>query len=385
MAAKTCEGAMIAKRSPRLAIASAPAGLMSVLVMAGACSLAVDLDGLQGGAPADAGADAAMDASPSCQHVTYPPAPATATEGGTIEFAVALRSMDFGESGATVVGLDLDKTCTCLGEGASCVYPPSATKDHCDKSGGRDNAMAQLFSTIGLFVSDFSSAHFSAQAEQGAWSLLIRVAGYNGEADDAEVSVALYPTYWDEVGQGENPLWNGTDVWPVSSGALIDGVSVDQPKYADAKAYVTGNTLVASLPSVFLNVSAGGGDLGIELTAGTLMGTIVNQGGRYKITSGLCAARWKTESIFKIASSINADGMALCKDGSLTYSSFKNLVCGHVDIASSLGGVTTACDSLSFGMSLETEPVFLGSVFTPMPAPPVCSPEQDPATDSCEK
>jgi len=361
----------------------------AVFVFAGACSLAVDLEGLSGRppAPGQGGAGGGGDAGPTaCQSATHPPPPASATEGGDLDFTVALRSIDLGEMTDSVAGLDLDRTCTChFNEGASCIYPPYADKDHCDDQEGRDNSMAQVFEVVSGFAGAevFGSTHFSARAEKGRWSLLVRIYGYNGEPDDAQVTVAIYPTTWNDATVPE-PTWDGNDVWPASSESLEDGATLEKPKFTDPKGYVTNNILVASLPEVFINLSGSGGNLGIKLTAGTVMGRLEKVGERYKIAEGLVAARWTTAEIFKVAGAIKIGGMPLCNDGGSTYAAFKELICGHIDIASTLGAPSTPCDSLSFGMRFEAEPVLLGSPFPPESDPPPCPPEQDPANDACD-
>jgi hypothetical protein len=359
----------------------------AAIALGGACSLAVDLEGLTG-APVTAGPDGGNEAGPAgCAHATYPPPPESATEGGAIDFTVALRSVDLGEAGGTPTGLDLDQTCTChFNEGPSCIYPDYADKDHCDDPEGRDNSIAKMFETIQTFLGPekFGSKHFSDRAETGKWSLLVRIYGYNGEPNDAQVTVAIYPTTWNNAAVPA-PTWDGNDVWPASAASLEDGVTLEKPRFTDPKAYVTNNTLVGSLPEVFINLSGSGGDLGVRLTAGTVMGRIEKVGERYNLADGVVAARWKTSDMFKVTSSIEAGDQPLCNDGSFTYTSFKDLLCGHVDIASTLGGPTADCDALSFGMKFSAEAVLLGSPYTPEDDEPKCIPEQDPANDSCDQ
>ena len=119
--------------------------------------------------------------------------------------------------------------------------------------------------------------------------------------------------------------------------------------------------------------------------AGTVMGKLEEVNGRYKLSEGIVAARWKTSDFFKVTSAISIGDVPLCNDGSFSYMQFKELICGHVDIASTLGGPTTECDALSFGMKFSTEPVLLGAPYPPDTDPPPCLPEQDPANDACDK
>jgi hypothetical protein len=181
-----------------------------------------------------------------------------------------------------------------------------------------------------------------------------------------------------------NPTWSGSDIWRVSSEALADGVSPDNPKYKDDNAYVSNYTVVSSLPDLVIKMDGASGDLGLQLTAGIVMGRIEKTSdGKYKIVDGIVAARWKTSNVFSIASTININDKPLCNDGNLFYGSFKKLVCGYIDIASTAGATSIVCDALSFGMSFDSEPALLGEVYTPTFDPSPCMPGQDPGDDSC--
>jgi hypothetical protein len=355
-----------------------------------ACSVAVDLDGLSGG-KADAGTDGGLgDGGPTaCSHARWPDPPKTATEGGTVDFYAALRSIDLGETKPVSAGLDLDNFCTCETEGSSCAYPPYAAdeKNHCDSAEGRDNAVAKLFKLIQDVVgtASFGSSVFSSKAEIGQWSTLLRISDYNGEPDDAQVTVALYETGWDETGKTPEPLWDGTDLWPVASSSLSDAVTIDSPVYLDAVAYVTGGILVASLPDAYLGFNGGGSTLGLRLTAGTLSGRIEKKGDRYRVVDGVLGGRWKADDIFKVIGAFDLGGQKLCNDGSTAYKRFKEIMCSQIDIASKLGGATTLCDSLSFGMSFSTEPAGVDKIYEPNTTPNPCSKGTDPANDSCDK
>ena len=57
---------------------------------------------------------------------------------------------------------------------------------------------------------------------------------------------------------GGPPLWDGSDTWPISSTGLADGISIDNPKFRNIHAYVTGHVLVASLPASFFTLGGSG-------------------------------------------------------------------------------------------------------------------------------
>jgi hypothetical protein len=125
----------------------------------------------------------------------------------------------------------------------------------------------------------------------------------------------------------------------------------------------------------------------VRLTASTLVGSIQNPASDnfgWRLVDSVIAGRWRTDDVFKSLGTYAFDGAAFCDDGSFTYSTFKKAICGYVDIASTLGGVTAECDSISFGMSVQTFPAKLGPLYSPDNTLSACPPEQDPALDSCE-
>jgi hypothetical protein len=365
----------------------------------GSCGLVLDtFEKVDGGTEE---VDASADGGPACVHQSFPPLPMGIADTGGVDFTVAVRSIDFGESASKEepVGLDLDKTCTCLGEGASCLYPKWADKDHCDGRNGVDNAGAQVFESIVAAVGDagFGSAFYSKKAEEGEWSLLLRVTGYNGLENDPKVTLIIYatPGYGPGSGAGggggsgleQDPKWDGTDAWPVSGNSLVDGMSYDMPKYVDTFAYVSEGTLVANLTEATIDFNGDTSHLGVKLTAGTVMGSIQNPAADklgWRIVNGVLAGRWRSEDLFDGLGTFTADGQSLCNDQGFIYKQFKKTLCGYIDIASTLGGPTLQCDSLSFGMKFTTHPALLGALYTPPALVSTCPMGQNPADDGCE-
>lgn len=376
---------------------------------------------------ADAGSDADADADPGCQHALWPDPPDAADPGSdTEEFVVASRMLSFDEDeieSGQLLGYDLDNRCTCQGEGPSCNPPAWVEFDQCDGPEGRDNAWALIFDTAGVFDETLTSAAFSEEMEQGQFSLLIRVSQYNGQANDDSVTLALYPsTGFDKDpcnGVDPIPAWDGTDRWPVLHTALLGsggsggsgvgaagagggsaggaggcgggagippGYDLDQPRFVDEQAYVTDHYVVANLPDVAIVLSGDESATSFTLTAGFLTGRLEQQGSpsRWVIRDGLLVGRWALTEVFRTLSSLASGGEQICTDHIL-YPLVKNAVCKFPDIASSLGGPTTPCDAISFGMAFEADPAELGIVYIPAGVPTVCPPETDPANDSCDQ
>ena len=333
--------------------------------------------GGQGGAPPD-----------NC-HAGFPPPPAVTNAGGDIEFTVAMRTVALDEQvDGGPLGVDLDKTCTCQLEGPSCVH--AADADVCDLPRGRDNVSGKLNQLIELALggADLSQT-FSDGAETGQWSLLLRVSGYNGELDDDHVVLAWYvASGWHAIHPPASvPIWDGTDVWPVSATSVAPGPDggpdIDSPLYGDPGAYVTGGVLVASLPSSEIVLAGSVSTMTLRFAAGGLMARLVGQGNQWAMRDGVAAARINGSDLFAAVSSFRDDSaQPLCTD-SLGYPFAKQALCGALDILTNVGGPTKPCDALSWAVGFSADPAEIGPVVAPPAPTPGCDPSLDPANDTC--
>jgi len=359
-----------------------------IAVTAAACSLAVDLDGLEGGSP-DAGLPA-PDAKPpeSCSHEVPPTRPGGSATGGSMVITTAVRSVDLGEASTMEdpVGLDLDKTCTCIPDEDSCRSEYSS-EDHCDDSNGVDNAGAKLFkSLLAIGAEGMGSTYYTKMAEQGEWGLLLTISDYNGEANDELITVSLYPSNG-TAADGSQPAWNGQDAWPVTSSGLVDNASIDQPLYIDVNAYVANNVLVAQFPELRFRFSGPNSNLSANVKDTTVMGLLelVADGLGVRVTRGVMAGHWRIEDVFGMLGTLVANGQKLCNDGGLIYEQTKGVICDFVDIAHEPPAEgEVLCNALSFGLGFETFPAKLGPVVPPKPEASLCPDGQSPATDVCE-
>jgi hypothetical protein len=398
----------------------AAAALIGVAALGASCLVAgfdmVDtavVGGGGGGSAPDAGDDVASGGqSAGCAHATWPAPPASADPGvDSVDFVAAVRSMNFGEDdldNGPTVGYDLDNRCTCQGEESSCNVPEWATADHCDGPEGRDNAASQLFAWLTVFASNLSSQQQSEAAEQGDWSLLIRVRDYNGQANDDRVTLSLYPSPGLDkdpcLEPTPTPNWDGNDRWPIPAhvlGGYVGGGGVgggqgqggcggtggsewdvDDAVYTDVNAYVTDWTVVANLPEAGMVLSSGGTATPLNITAGFITARIEQVASGWALRDGIFAGRWRISDFFEMLSTIENAGSYLCTDHPV-YDAIKSAVCEYPDIAAELAGPTTPCDALSFGMGLEADPAQIGVVLESPTAPSECPPGTDPADDQC--
>lgn len=323
-----------------------------------------------------------------CTYARPPDLPPEAEPGGDIEFTVAVYSVNFGDltGNPKEIGYDLDSRCTCLGEGNSCLRESWATADACDGPGGRDNAAGTLLAKMGPFFSSFGSAAWSKATLDGEWTLILRVRDYNGLPNDRKVRLDWYvPDQFAEGKPDENavPAWDGTDVWPIRSTGLIEqdggAADIEQPKYFDDNAYVSGGVLVGSFTASAFQVSA---DYVIEFNGTFITGNIVEGPQGWILENGLMASRWKLSSLLAQVGRISMLNLPVCTDHP-AYQALKAEICSHADIFSGLGTPTTPCDSISAGMTFDTRPALLGDIIYDEFGTTNCDPSVDPANDSC--
>jgi hypothetical protein len=304
------------------------AGAVAIACAAG-CELAAGLDGERSLAPTSGTArttsttsttstsappqdGGGADAGGVCERATYPSPPLKAAAGADREIVVALRSMDLGDHG-TVVGLDLDGKCTCEGDGPSCRRPSWMAKDLCDGPGGRDAQSANVFTVVTPATGGYvGTDRFTKGLEQGSWSVLLRVTGWNGQDDDDRVTLALYAS----TGLPYIALparWDGTDTWPIAQTSLTDGAkTADSPRFVDSAAYVSGGWLVGSMPVSEMYVGDTGAYMRMRLTAAFLVGRITSSPAGPKLVDGTIAARWTIGDLFEFVRSLRLKSGPVC-------------------------------------------------------------------------
>ncbi|MFT3769037.1 MAG: hypothetical protein QM820_26655 [Minicystis sp.] len=363
---------------PRSYLFSTVAALGLVLVASAAMESCV-LPQYEVGSLPDAGSDAPE--VPACGK-TYPDPPGGGDSPLNNTLVMAIHSIDMGEGATTPPGYDLDHQCTCVNDaGPTCV----PRVPNCDAPDGVDNAAAKLINLVATATGGgmFGSSYFSALANNGSWTLLIQVSGYNGMANDPEVDVALFAS---PGRMGNLPKWDGTDAWPVSATSVMDG-DVTKPLVVSAGAYVANNVLVAAIPSVAFTISGMNERITITMTAGVLTGTLQSQGNGWHIADGIIAARWHEPDIFTALSSYrNNSGKPFCTDAVISYPTAKATICNSLDILKDGSGPKSLpCDSLSMGIGFKADPALLGVATLPPAPTPGCPMATDPQFDNCDK
>jgi hypothetical protein len=358
--------------------------VLGALAAAASCQAVAGLDqnfqaAPDAGTPGDAGAGDAEAGAGSCVPATYPDPPGIPDDGLDIgPVTVAIHSIDLGDTG-NAVGYDLDHVCTCIDDGGpSCVGRSMSPSTYCDVGQGVDNQFGKIVTMIEIAISGFDSSTLSMKANAGTWSLLVQVTGYNGAKNDPLVHVGLYPC----AGFGTAPLWNGTDSWPILQTSYApDG----GPTYLSDGAYVSNQTLVATVPSVPIQFGGAKQSIAITLSGAVLTGKLVESNGAWRLVQGTLAARIHLSDFFKAISSYRDNmGNPLCTSSGFLYSTLKTQVCNDADVlADPTQPISTTCDSISFGMGFTADPALLGPQVMPPASTPGCDAGIDPANDSC--
>jgi hypothetical protein len=340
---------------------------------------------------ADAGPEGATPDADTCAHATAPAPPAADDGTANLDLVFAADSLQLLEA-KTPLGLDLDHVCTCPGPEA-CRSVSTPTKVHCDDDAGRDNSGGQTIATFSSVSDTFNETLVNQRIRSGASSILLRVRGYNGGANDTSVTAILYKSTGiqpiDDAGTTMAPRFDGTDRWQLDPGSIVGGgtaTGVDcdgNPQCIaltfDQKAYVTDHVLVMRI-NVVLPLGAG---TQLDLTNATVTGRLAPMGNSFTVVDGNIAGRWKANKVLEIVGNAKSPaGPGLLCNDLATYQQIKQLVCGAADLPSdpSQDRTDVACDALSLGLAFTASPARLGTVAPVSTDAPPCGA----FTDTCK-
>lgn len=334
----------------------------------------------------------------ACDLASDPGATALSDPGGDQDLVFAMRVLDFGDGdpdSEAHIGYDLDDDCTecsCASPlSNACKAPAWQTQPIQDGPGGIDNAASQLFGYAAVVDPTNSSETISNDADDGVWTLLIRVQDYDGQANDGAVSVAMYVSLGfakDPCNGAETvPAWDGTDRWSVSVATLKGqgqggsacgergDFDLDMPGFPAEGAYVQDGLLVANWVS---DIELVLDSLTIRLAQSVLTAQLDGE----RLTGGVFAGRWTLSESFRTIASLSVGGKAMCTDHT-AYPLLKNTLCGRADLFDGIPTPTATCDSISFAFAFEAQAAQFGTVLSIPQQPPTCPPETNPENDDC--
>lgn len=338
-----------------------------------------------------------------CTHAAPPPRPPSPGSGTELpSIVLAARRLRVMADAGTPLGLDMDGVCSCQFEQpGSCVGPDGAAPV-CDDEQGRDNALGGILQRLGAVSPAFRSLEGSKDLEEGQRGTLLELRGYNGEADDDGVVVAIYASngigYVDGgapdaadggTGVRKKPVWNGDDRWGIDSRSLLGDRFVGaEPvaRYYDDRAYVRDHILVAQPVRPDQTVEAALGSLNFDITGGTVVGRLAKDANQRWTFEGQLLARITLPSLLgslAVLDDPTAPGKKLCGDSDL-YQLLKRELCKAPDLYHlPTSGVTTLpCDAISSALGVYAEQARFGGV-EDIPAPSIgCGPGY---TDDCDR
>jgi hypothetical protein len=356
-------------------------------------------------APSEASSDAA-DAGPNtaCSELGLPDRPDAAAGGSVPPLLAALRLLDFGIEGEsdggrpTIPGLNLDLTCSTDLATSSCkldLLGPGFDKHAKDKSAtGIDNAGYGLIQFIGGFSDTFNAEGFNRGISEGRYGAVVRISRWNGQPDDEDVLLELFPAigFQPHADGGRLPNFDEDDVWRLDKRFQLGG-AVEGSRIVSDTGWVTSGRLVARFGAVTLPLMIADDPkpFDIYIRDAVISGTISTNP---PLSDGIIAGRWKTSDFLSelkkiyILESLDIKDTLVCEPrGALLYTSVKEQLCDGRDLRSdSKDNQALPCDAVSTGARIETYRLkSLGKFVDSVDAGPRCETGSViPADDDCK-
>lgn len=332
------------------------------------------------------------------------PPPSTTSDGDEVEAVFALHNVSLDHSGDRWrrFGLDLDGVDTAsVADAADCVGPSG--RPPLDGERGIDNAFGQyVLPTVVSLVSCLED-NIALNQGRGRGTVLIRLRGWNGTANDAKVDVSSFfavdGTSLDDVSElewsgpgGSNlvlpdssddapePAWDGQDHFFVDPSTLIRG-NLDRPVIRKSDAYITNGRIVLPLDTdatfVFLT---GPGSFSITLE-GYLVADLSEDG--QSLEKGLIAGRFPAG---KLLSTLEPIG--ICSE--TLQESVGGLLTDHLDLRGdqNAGSPDDECAAIGVAFTFQGVRARVADLPAPvdLPIPTPCAGQQSglqPAFDRC--
>jgi len=360
------------------------ASLGAIATALAACQVLVGVTDDEG-TPRPAGGAAAGDL---CPHAQPPVVPADASDGPDLPPAwFAMTTLEgLPRADGRPVGFDLDGRCT--GFPLATAFDASAPcgKAVIDDLGGVDNAAARMFGALPVGYGKTVFDGFQSNAKSGGRTLLIYLAKYDGQPNDPLVEARIVPS---EALQSTScdggPLVEagtraeGCDTWSYAQGALTPFDGGATPPVVHQGFVVDGRLVLGTRSSIDLDLVIGQGLFPLPLSGAILVARLGEKAGpngaALRTLSGTIAGRVSSASLLSAVSR----NPSLCNPAQLE--AFKDVVCEHRDMPSSLGDdPSRICTHVSVGLSFQSIQAKIGGAVPPAAPLPLC----DASIPSCE-
>jgi hypothetical protein len=286
------------------------------------------------------------------------------------------------------LGFDLDRVCTASETCQSADPPPSckAGSSAIARDGRycRDNTFGRLEHTA-AGVPEITNKYglsddaFNCALCVGHYNFVIRITGYNGQPNDDQIRIDLYPSPglenplpWDctQPDWKTRPCFQPDMPWTVLEDAVTEkrgGPDLPDATLFDAAAYVRQGYLVMQLPADTLFWFPGYGApvvaFPITIAQGTVAGRLARGAdGVWRIDDGIIAGRSRGEDIVEAFRM-----MGFCEDDT-NYGLMTTFVRSNLDLlADGRNDPSELCDAMSFGFGFKALQATAGRLGTVEP------------------
>jgi hypothetical protein len=295
-------------------------------------------------------------------------------DGDGPERLYVLRDVDIEQGGEwSRIGWDRDGICTEAPDFETECVPPEP-EDGIEEDGERgiDNVFGhEVMYLATVFGAQFEEP-FRAHQALGLGVTLVRVRGWNGTPNDAQVEVAVAPGAFGTPDTGGGvpmlpgdgslpppPAWDGNDYFWADEAAFLTG-DAESPLINDDNAYVNDGLLVVRIPdrsALFLTAD----DKFMEIVlSDAILTAEISDGG---LDSVILAGRWRGLDFIDALPSFG-----FCA-GTEEYDRMIRLVEIQADLRAirGSGGEGTLCDALSTGIGFTGVPAQWAGLATPPP------------------
>lgn len=281
------------------------------------------------------------------------------------------------------IGFDLDGVCTgvesCAGEDTPPSCKPTVPQISTDGHACRDNTFGRLEYAAAL-VPELSKTYglnddaFNCALCVGDYNYLFRITDYNGEPNDDQVRVDLYPSPgldkplpWDckDPSWKDHPCFTPDEQFQVTPESMVDpkpGPELSNAKAFDDKAFVRDGYLIVKFPDDTLVWFPGYKALVVAypilMQKGIVAGKLTRDAdGVWRITDGTIGGRVRGSDVVK-----GFRQLGLCEQD-INYSVMADFVNKNLDVlADGRNDPSATCDAMSAGIAFRAQQVVAGKL-----------------------